>query len=154
MTPMVDLGFLLISFFVITTELSRSRAMNLIMPKDGPPMDLGQSNAMTVLLDKGNTIYYYYGDWPAALASGHVEQTTYSGENSIRDHILQKQQQLASNPVNKEGKDGLMLLIKATDNASYENLVDVLDEIAITNVKKYAVVKISPQETTWLRQRQ
>jgi len=51
MTPMVDPGFLLISFFVITTELSRPRAMDLFMPKDGRPMLPGESNALTDLLD-------------------------------------------------------------------------------------------------------
>jgi biopolymer transport protein ExbD len=50
MTPMVDLGFLLISFFVITTELSKPTALNLIMPTKGIAMDLGESNALTVLL--------------------------------------------------------------------------------------------------------
>lgn len=154
MTPMVDLGFLLISFFVITTELSRPRAMDLFMPADGPPMELGKSNAMTILLDKDNTLLCYYGDWKTALATGMISRITYAGENSIRDQIIIKQKQLASNPKFKEGKDGLMLLIKATNNASYENLVDVLDETAINAVKKYAVVKISPEETAWLRQRQ
>lgn len=154
MTPMVDLGFLLISFFVITTELSRPRAMDLFMPADGPPMELGKSNAMTVLLDKDNTIFCYYGYWETALASAMVSKITYSGENSIRNQIIIKQKQLASSPKFKEGKDGLMLLIKATNNASYENLVDVLDETAINAVKKYAVVKISLEETAWLRQRQ
>lgn len=153
MTPMVDLGFLLISFFVITTELSRPRAMDLFMPADGPPMDLGESNAMTVLLDDENTIFYYYGGWKNALKEGSVFQSAYSGENSIRNRITEKQTKLAASPKNKEGKEDLMLLVKATDKASYENLVDVLDEAAICMVKKHAIVKISPEETNWLRQR-
>lgn len=59
MTPMVDLGFLLISFFVITTELSKPTTMDLFMPKDGKPMDLGASDALTILLDNDNTFWYY-----------------------------------------------------------------------------------------------
>jgi biopolymer transport protein ExbD len=154
MTPMVDLGFLLISFFVITTELSRPRGMDLYMPHDGPPMPLGESNAMTVLLDKDNTIYYYFGDWKTASGNNTVSKTSYSGKNSIRQLIMDKQKQLAANPKNKEGREGLMLVIKASDNASYANLVDVLDEMAINMVKKYAIVKITPEESNWLRQRQ
>lgn len=63
MTPMVDLGFLLITFFVITMELNKPVTLNLNMPKEGPTTDLGKSNALTVLLGKDNAIYYYHGDW-------------------------------------------------------------------------------------------
>lgn len=153
MTPMVDLGFLLISFFVITTELSKPGAMGLNMPKDGPPIELGQSNAMTILISKENSLFYYYGDWQTASKSGQVYPADFSGDNSIRKQIILKQQQLAADPSQKEGREGLMLLIKATEKASYENLVDILDEVAINDVKKYAVVKITTEESGWLRQR-
>jgi biopolymer transport protein ExbD len=69
MTPMVDLGFLLITFFVITVQLSKPTTVNLNMTKDGPPIDLGNSNALTVLLDEAGRIYYYHGNWKDALAS-------------------------------------------------------------------------------------
>jgi biopolymer transport protein ExbD len=153
MTPMVDLGFLLISFFVITTELSKPRAMNLYMPADGPPMPLGESNAMTVLLDGNSKIWYYHGDWKTASAGNAVYATSYSGQQGLRQMVIEKQKQLASNPKNKEGRDGLMVMVKANEKASYENVVDVLDEMAINGVKKYALVKITPEETSWLRQR-
>src|SRR5687767_3805131 len=81
MTPMVDLGFLLISFFVISTRLSEPGAMDLYMPADGDSMPLGQSNALTVILDKDNTIFYYHGDWETAINSGSIFQTNYSGKS-------------------------------------------------------------------------
>jgi biopolymer transport protein ExbD len=49
MTPMVDLGFLLITFFVITAELSKPQAMNLYMPHDGRPTDAAESKSITFL---------------------------------------------------------------------------------------------------------
>ena len=77
MTPMVDLGFLLISFFVITTELSQPRTTNLNMPKDGPAMPLGESDALTILLDRDNRIWYYEGDWNKAVAAKQVHPATF-----------------------------------------------------------------------------
>lgn len=150
---MVDLGFLLISFFVFTAELNRPGAMRLNMPADGVPTALADSDAMTVLLDKNNRIYYYFGDWKKAFAANAIYQTAYSGERSLRHTIIAKQKALSASG-RKEGKDGLMLLIKASGNARYENIVDVLDEMTINVVKKYAIVKITAEETEWLRQRE
>jgi biopolymer transport protein ExbD len=150
MTPMVDLGFLLISFFVITTELSKPTVMKVSLPIDGPPMPVGRSAAMTLLLDKNNTICFYYGDWKEAISSGAITRIPYSGINGLRNQIEQRQEWLALNSQGKEGRDGLMMIIKASAGASYKNLVDVLDEATITMVKKYTVVKISPEEAEWL----
>ena len=153
MTPMVDLGFLLISFFVITTELSRPTVMNLYMPADGPPMELGKSNALTILLDQNDGVYYYNGDWKEAVFSGGIIKTNFSEKNSLRDVIMKKQQWLDINNKTKEGRNGLMLLIKPGDGASYKNVVDALDEATINMVKKYAVVKLSAEEINWLKEK-
>ena len=150
MTPMVDLGFLLITFFVITTELSKPTALHLAMPADGAPSPLEESNALTIIPDEGNTIWYYFGKWEEAEKSGTIYQADYTGNNSLRKIITQKQQQLDSTIKSKEKRDGLMLLIKPTAAASYKNLVDVLDEATISRVKKFAVLKLSDAELGWL----
>jgi len=112
MTPMVDLGFLLISFFVITTELARPTTMDLFMPKDsGQPSDLGESNALTVLLDN-DRLFYYHGKWEEALKNGVILQTSFSGNAGLRKISGEKQRQLDISTKNKEGRNGLMLLIK------------------------------------------
>jgi biopolymer transport protein ExbD len=155
MTPMVDLGFLLITFFVITTELSKPTMMNLYMPKDGPPIDLGESNALSFLLGKDNAVYYYNGDWENAKKENEIFKTTYSGVDGMRKIINEKQRRLdAFINKNKEGRDGLMLLIKAGKEASYKNVIAVLDEVTINIVKKYAVVKLSADETDFLRNKE
>jgi len=84
MTPMVDLGFLLITFFVITMELNKPATLNLNMPKGESTMDLGKSNALTVLLDKDNVIYYYHGDWYEALKANEIFQTNFSAKDGFR----------------------------------------------------------------------
>ena len=74
MTPLVDLGFLLIAFFVITTELSKPTVADLYMPTDGKPMLFCNSNALTVLLGKNNTVFYYHWDWQEAIKNGQIFQ--------------------------------------------------------------------------------
>jgi biopolymer transport protein ExbD len=154
MTPMVDLGFLLITFFVITTELSKPTMINLYMPTDGPPTDLGESNALSFLLGKSNTVYYYNGNWDEAKRKGEIFTTTYSASEGLRKIINEKQRRLDTGiKKNKEGRDGLMLLIKPGKEASYENVVDLLDEATISIVKKYAIIKLSDEEDEFLKKK-
>jgi biopolymer transport protein ExbD len=147
MTPMVDLGFLLIAFFVITTELSKPTVMNLAMPKDGINSDLACSKALTVLLDN-NKIYYYQCDWDKAEKEGMIFTTNFSAKG-LRRIINEKQRELDSRQL--AGRDELMLLIKPASSASYKNVVDVLDEATISIVKKYAIVPLSAGEQDWLK---
>lgn len=151
MTPMVDLGFLLISFFVITAELSKPTVMDLAMTKEGPPMPLAESSALTVLIDKGNTIYYYEGKWEDAIRDNKIKQTRLSGTNNIRSIINEMQKRLDDNTKIKEGRNGLMLLIKPGANSNYKTIIDVLDETMINLVKKYAILKQTKKEFDWLK---
>ena len=150
MTPMVDLGFLLIAFFVMTTELSKPSVVKLNMPMDGPPMDLGNSNALTVLLDGTDRVYYYNGNWEEASAKNEIYKTNLSVSNGLGKVIREKQKWLDA--INKkEGHNGLMLLIKAGKQASYENVIDALDEAMINVVKKYAVLPAEAEESAWIQ---
>ncbi|HEX7906069.1 MAG TPA: biopolymer transporter ExbD [Chitinophagaceae bacterium] len=156
MTPMVDLGFLLITFFVFTSSLGEPHALQLNMPADGPPMPIAKSTALTILLGKDNTVYYYEEDpvtmgWQQAIASGKVVKSNFSVRHGIGEVIRNKQKQLDKQPMNGEGKEGLMMLIKAGEQSAYKNIIDVLDEAMINGVKKYAVVKISAEESKLLQ---
>jgi len=153
MTPMVDLGFLLISFFVITTELSKPRVAKLNMPKEGPPIPLGNSNALTVLLAGDNNIYYYQGNWQEAVADNKIVKTSLASSQGLRKVIIEKKQWLDAND-KKEGRNGLMLLIKSTEKAEYKTVIDVLDEILINDVRKYAIIKMEPEEAAWIKKKQ
>jgi biopolymer transport protein ExbD len=153
MTPMVDLGFLLITFFVITAELSKPTVADLYMPKDGPPIDLGKSNALTILLGQNNIVFYYNGDWEDAVKTGQIFQTNFSCTKGLGEVIRKKQLWLDINKANDEGRNGLMLLIKAGEKTSYENLLKVLDEITINQVKKYVIVKLTQAEEKFLKEK-
>ncbi len=145
LTPMVDLGFLLITFFVFTTTMSQSTAMNMNEPKDDPDSQLKVKNsgAMTILLGKGNQVYYYYGQLEAATASEQFKSTTFKG---IRALILEKKN---GTPI-----DDLMYIIKSDDQSTFKNAIDILDEMTISAVPPghYAEVTMESVEKMLLRE--
>jgi biopolymer transport protein ExbD len=134
MTPMVDLGFLLITFFIFTTTVAQPTAMKLFMPKDvDKPEDqnkVKESGAFTIMLGKEDQVYYYEGLDPTKLQS--------IGFKGIRDAILNKKK--STNP------EDLVIIIKPTEDATYKNTVDILDEMTIAEIKRYALVDISSDE--------
>jgi biopolymer transport protein ExbD len=134
LTPMVDLGFLLITFFIFTTTMSQPTSMNLAMPKDTDKPDeinkVKESGSLTLMLGKGNEIYYYFGNDPATM------QTT--GYKDLRKIILDKK---AKTPA-----DDLFIIIKPDKDATYKNAVDVLDEMSINVINRYAMVDPTPDE--------
>jgi biopolymer transport protein ExbD len=142
MTPMVDLGFLLISFFIFTTSISEKRSMNLFMPKDGPPEYLKEAHALTAVLAKNDKVYVYEGMLEEASVNKKIIATDYNTYKGLGELIREKQKKLSL----LKAKDQLMLLIKPLDQSSYKNLVDALDEVMINNVKKYAIVQPSKVE--------
>jgi len=150
MTPMVDLGFLLIAFFVMTTQMNQPSVVNLNMPKEGPESKLADSDALTVLLGADNKLYYYHGDWKKASGAGQIVETNFSEMQGL-GKIIREKQQLLDGVNKKEKRDGLMLLIKPGAEASYQNVIDALDEALINAVKKYAILKMEPEESEWMK---
>lgn len=149
MTPMVDLGFILISFFVMTVSLGEPVAVNLYMPKESKDsMQLGKSDALTVLLDENDRMWYYHGEWREAVAKNEVYETSYV-YTGLGNLIREKQKWLGAHN-HKEGRNGLMLLVKPGRSASYKNIVDALDEIVINDVKKYALLAANEEEINWM----
>jgi biopolymer transport protein ExbD len=154
MTPMVDLGFLLITFFVFTTTILKPSVTDLYMPKErGVPMPLPKSLALTVLLDDDNKIYYYHGDFSDAVRANEIFETSYSTYTGLGTIIRQKQKDIDAGGKFSDGRKGLMMLIKPTSQAVYKNVVDVLDEAVINDVKKYAVIEPAAAEIAFLKTR-
>ncbi len=137
MTPMVDLGFLLITFFVFTTTMSTPKAFKLNVPddtaKEEEKSEAKASGAFTVLLSKNNYVYYYEGQ--LAPDGSNFKSSNFK---DIRAEILKKK-------ANTPEKD-LVVIIKPNDNSVYKNVVDMLDEMQIADIKRYAVVDIFPGE--------
>lgn len=152
LTAMVDLAFLLITFFMLTTSLSKPQSMNLAMPdkdKTQPEpqqLDVADDRTMTLLLGEKNQLVWYYG-LPTAPIDGPTKAGY--GKNGVRKDLLSKMQTVASK-YGGDPKKGLIVLIKASKKSTYRNLVDVLDEMAIAKVPTYAIVDITPDENAML----
>jgi biopolymer transport protein ExbD len=148
MTPMVDLGFLLLTFFVMTTTLAKPQVMEINMPikedKIENRNELKASNAFTVLLGANNRVFYYKGlHQPNVGAIPELIETDWS-KNGLRKVVLESNR---SNP-------DLVVLIKADETSNYKNLVDVLDEMAITSTQKYAIVDMDDADAGLLRRKE
>jgi biopolymer transport protein ExbD len=145
LTPMVDLGFLLITFFVFTTTMAQNTAMNMNEPKDDKDkeMKVKNSGAMTILLGKSNQIYYYYGQLEAEKVSEQFKSTNYK---DIRKLILDKKN---ATPI-----DDLMYIIKSDSESTFKNAIDILDEMTISAVPPghYAEVDMIPVEKELIKQ--
>lgn len=168
MTPMVDLAFLLLTFFMLATTFAKPQTMEINMPvktNDKKAMQkVKESQTITIILSEKNKIFWFMG---IADNKPPVQQTDFS-DKGIRKLILEKNRiiynqvevlraKLANNLMKKEDfkkqvgeiksdKNGLIVLIKTDDKAKYKNVVDILDEMEICNVGRYALVDITPVE--------
>ena len=145
LTPMVDLGFLLITFFVFTTTMAKPTVMNMNEPKDDKPEDqmkTKESATMTILLGKADQVYYYNGILSAENASDQFKSTNFK---DIRKIILDKRNSV---PNGDQKKSDLMFIIKADKQSKFKNAIDILDEMSINRIwpGHYAEVDMSDTE--------
>lgn len=138
LTPMVDLGFLLLSFFVFTTTMARPTVMHIDMPYDKTTdsSSVCASCALTVLLDSSNRIRYYEG---ALENNPAIKETGFSAQG-IRELLLQKKKAVKSARGNE---DAFVLIIKPSQSSTFQNFVDIIDEVAIGNIKRYYIDQLS-----------
>lgn len=151
LTPMVDLGFLLITFFMFTTTLSKPKTMQINMPfkdeniKEEEQSKIKESTALTVLLSSNHRIYYYEGIGSDPTKPPELKITYFRQKDGIRDVILAKQKTIQDlkRGGNLVDKDQLTVLIKPDETSSYDDMVNILDEMSINDVRVYAIVDIT-----------
>jgi biopolymer transport protein ExbD len=167
-TPMVDLGFLLVTFFMLSTTLNKPQTMEISMPSkdkvaENEQTQVKESNAVTILLGKNDKIYYYFGIGTTEVTP-KLNMISFAPDG-IRNVLLQRNIDLVNQIRNlkiqktnrsiteeefkkkvaevKQSKQAPVVMIKSTDEATYENLVDILDEMQICNIARYAIVDIT-----------
>lgn len=181
MTPMVDLAFLLLTFFVLTSTFAKPKTMEINYPADKPKDQKDQlvNNALTFIMTKDDGIFYYYGAFitegvpnPLGKPLTTLTKTDFSSEG-LHKILLDKNkptilaiEDLTNQLIKKEIADttykrlankakgdpkALTVLIKADDQAVYKNVIDIIDELNICNIGKYAVVDMGAKELELLK---
>lgn len=170
LTPMVDLGFLLITFFMLATTLIKPQTMEITLPRNDKidkkdETKVKMSKAITIILGKNNKVFYYFGETDPKTHIDPTVVTTDFSKTGIRSMLLDRNKdimakikelrkikqktQMSDEEFRKEAsqirsdKDAPVVMIAATDEAKYDNLVNILDEMQICNISKYAIVDLS-----------
>ncbi len=172
MTPMVDLMCLLITFFMLTTAFSKSKVMDLTLPEkiteNVIPPKIAEWRTLNVILGPDNKVYWYPGKAdPAKLPLPVLQEVDYS-DKGIRTVLLERNKALfkkidifkadvltgkivlprdsvnsAIARLKKDDDTGPIVLIKAYKKARYANVVDIIDEMAICGIARFALVDIN-----------
>jgi len=173
MTPMVDLMCLLITFFMLTTAFAKPKVMEVTMPeppKDNEKKDqpkISADRTINIILSGDDKIYYYDGVIETGKPIPTIMKSSY-GADGIRKYLLERNKLvfeqivdlrekvtkgelvMADSTLNnkikeikKSDKKSPIILIKADEFAKYRNIVDIIDEMAITSIASYAVVDIN-----------
>jgi biopolymer transport protein ExbD len=131
MTPMVDLAFLLLTFFILTTTLQKPHTMEITMPeklkKEDVQTEVNEKKVLTIVLGADNKAFWYVG-----ITEPQAKKVDFS-KDGIRKVLLQKNSEIHE----------MIVLIKAMDESKYKNMVDILDEMTICNIKRYAIVDVT-----------
>jgi len=151
MTPMVDLGFLLLTFFVLTTTMSTPTTMPVVVPEDDTTkvvdkkdeIKLPEGKVLNLLVSGKNRIFYYQG-----VENVELSMTTYS-PNGLRPIVQDYQKKVAEKY--RPEKDPLVVIVKMTKDATFKNWVDIIDEMNITNQRKYVLIDITPDEVDFIK---
>ncbi len=140
MTPMVDLGFLLITFFMFTTNFTKPNVMDLGLPAKGPvePTSvIDDKNQITFIIGKDNRIFYHQSNEKDIVKYG-LKETDYNGINVAR--IISQAYESAPK------KEIFTIIVKPTDEANYKNFVDMMDNISLAKKDRYGIADIKHWE--------
>ena len=147
LTAMVDLAFLLFTFFMLTTTLAKKKELDLAMPDNSVKtiqLPIAETRTMTVLLGSHNKIEWYMG-----LPGKTAPTVDNYGKDGLRKALIENGKNVAA--THSAPDNFMIVLIKPSDKSTYENLVTTLDETNIAGVKSRAIVQILPIEVEDLK---
>ena len=143
LTAMVDLAFLLITFFILTTTLSKPKAMELVMPDKSDTtkqLPVPETRTMTLLLGSKDKLEWFVGEpgksTPSVIGYSDLRKTLVEQDKLIKD---------------SHGGQGMIVIVSPSDKSTYRNVVTVMDELNIVNIDQRAIVKILPVDIDLLK---
>ena len=140
MTPMVDLGFLLITFFIMITTFQKENIMDLGLPAKSihaPNNEIDVKNQLTFILGENNRVFYYQKQLKDLVATD-LKEISLSGSEIPK--LIASYKALAPK------KENFTVIVKPSDKANYENFVDMLDHLAIGDNERYGITDMQPRE--------
>ncbi len=138
MTPLVDLGFLLLTFFILTTHLLDQRVMNLTMPVPGPPTQA--NNTLTILLAEKGAAFGYQGAFDPAKT--RLEPL---GGKAMRNTLR------AFKALSDQAHTPPVCIVKTAEGVRYVQVVDAVDELNYAGIQRFSVQdSLLEQERTLL----
>ncbi|MES2807150.1 MAG: biopolymer transporter ExbD [Bacteroidota bacterium] len=148
LTAMVDLAFLLITFFILTTTLQKPKAMDLTMPdkdeKNNNQLPVPETRTMTILLGKDNKAEWYMGLPQNPLTAPAV--VTLGKSKQMREALIEQNKKVLA----ASGKE-MIVLVKPSDKSTYVDMVTIMDELNIVANQQRAIVDITPMEIELLK---
>ena len=144
LTPMVDLGFLLITFFMVSMTWSKPKVMQFFSPADGPPTNYPESATLTVVACDHDRVFYYHGQLEDALQNGKYGFTSYHVIEGFGNTIRQKQQKMEQ--VKKGFAKEMTLIIHPVASSNYQNIVNLLDEVVINDIGHHVLNDLSEKD--------
>ncbi|MBC8426729.1 biopolymer transporter ExbD [bacterium] len=130
MTPMVDVAFLLLIFFMVTTVFRRPLAMEVNMPEPGAKVEVPESNVMTVFIDRDESMFFKIGKseiWPIAWEELAETFTSNADENPE-----------------------LIVLVKIHRSARYEPMVDMMDTLEDAHMQRFSLIPMTDDDAATL----
>jgi biopolymer transport protein ExbD len=143
LTAMVDLAFLLITFFILTTTLSKPKAMELVMPDKSDTtkqLPVPETRTMTLLLGSKDKLEWFVGE-PGKSSPVVI------GYSDLRKTLVEQDKLIK----NSHGGQGMIVIVSPSDKSTYRNVVTVMDELNIVNIDQRAIVKILPVDIDLLK---
>lgn len=131
MNPMVDLAFLLLTFFMLATTFNRPRAMELLVPAKPKQeevekeMPVKESKTLSLVLRRDEVVWYQ------GITDPQTETTDYT--DGLEALLERKNAEV----------DKMVVLIKPLDSSQYEDLIAVLDALNFSGVERYAISPLS-----------
>jgi biopolymer transport protein ExbD len=127
MTPLVDVAFLLLTFFMLTTSMARPQTMEINLPPDeNVKVEIAESNLMTLRVNEKGQVFWNLGlDAPQPIEFA-----------KLRGFIRERAQ---ANP-------RLVTLVKIDPKAKYEMMVNIMDELNLADMQRFSIARMTEQD--------